>query len=82
MVANRPTTVTFGERGEWEAATFVPLEHSGKDVGKLFGDVSGGGVNGQILVGVSLSPDLEGRIIQRSMDGVAEVVATVNRRKV
>jgi hypothetical protein len=41
----------------------------------------GGGVNGQIRVVVDLSPDLEGRIVEKSMDGVADVMARVGRSK-
>jgi hypothetical protein len=81
VVASRPTTVTFGERG-LEAATFTPIDRAGRDVGKIFGDTSGGGVNGQITVAVDLSPDLEARIVDRSMNGVADVVGKINRRKI
>lgn len=80
LIADRPTVAMFGERGT-EMAQFTPLNRTGKDVGKIFGNMSGGGINGQILVAVDLSPDLEGRIINRSLDGVADVVGRVTRRK-
>jgi hypothetical protein len=40
-----------------------------------------GGINGQIQIAVDLSPDLEGRIVNRSLDSVAEVLTRVNRSK-
>jgi hypothetical protein len=81
LVANRPTAVMFGEKGP-EAATFTPLGRTGKDVNKVFGDLSGAGMNGTIVVAVDLSPDLEGRVVQRSMEGVGQVISRVNNRKV
>ena len=81
IVADKPTTVLFGERG-LEAATFTPIGRSGKDVGKIFSDVEGAGLNGTIVVAVDLSPDLEGRVVRRSMDGVANIIGRVNNRKV
>lgn len=81
LLATRPTTATFGEGGP-ELVNFTPLSRVGKNVGKLFGDTSGmGGVNGTIRVAVDLSPDLTGRIVEQSMDGVAEVLSKVNRSK-
>lgn len=80
ILATHPTTAMFGERGP-ELATFTPINRTGLDAGKIFGDVTGGGVNGTIVVAVDLSPDLEGRIIHRSMDSVANVVSRVNNRK-
>lgn len=81
FVATRPTMAIFGERGA-EIASFQPLNRSGTDTNKVFGDIGGGtGVNGTISVNVDLSPDLEARVIQRSMDGVGQVVSRVNRKK-
>jgi hypothetical protein len=81
LLATRPTTATFGEGGP-ELVNFTPLSRAGKNVGKLFGDRSGGGINGMIRVTVDLSPDLEGRIVEQSLDGVADVMAQINRSKV
>lgn len=80
LIATRPTTATFGEVPE--AVTFTPLDRRGRDVGKLFtsGDIGGG--EGRIALDILLSPDLEARIVEHSMDGVAEVVSRVNRAKV
>jgi hypothetical protein len=81
LLATRPTTATFGEAGP-ELVNFTPLSRIGKNIHKIFGDLNGGGgVNGQIRVVVDLSPDLEGRIVEKSMDGVADVMARVGRSK-
>ena len=40
-----------------------------------------GSIDGQIRVVVDLSSDLEGRIVDKSLDGVADVLAQVNRSK-
>ena len=50
-------------------------------MGSLNGS-SNAGVNGQIQIAVDLSPDLEGRIVNKSMDGVADVLTRINRSKV
>lgn len=82
LLATRPTQAVFGEGGP-ELVNFTPLSRVGKNVGKIFGDKSGigGGMDGTIRVMVDLSPDLEGRIVEQSMDGVASVLARVNRSK-
>lgn len=81
LIATRPTSVVFGEKGP-EIASFAPINRVGKDEGKLdiFGD-AGGGVNGTITVDLVLSPDLEARVVESSMDGVADIVAKVTRAK-
>lgn len=81
VIATRPTRALFGERGA-EMATFTPLNRTGRDVNKVFGDASNGGGEGRIALDILLSPDLEARIIENSMDGVADVIASVNRSKV
>lgn len=82
LLATRPTRAVFGEGGP-ELVNFMPLDRIGKNINKVFGDKSGmgGGMNGQIRILVDLSPDLEGRIVEKSMDGVADVVAKVGRMK-
>lgn len=81
LLATRPTRATFGEGGP-ELVNFTPLSRIGKNINKVFGNTPGnGGVNGTIRVAVDLSPDLTGRIVEQSMDGVAEVLAQVNRSK-
>lgn len=81
VIATKPTRAVFGERGP-EVAQFAPLNRNGRDVNKLFGDVGGGGGEGRISLDILLSPDLEARIVEHSMDGVAEVVTRVNRSKI
>lgn len=80
LVATRPTTATFGEVPE--IVSFTPIGNRGRDVGKIFasGDLSKG--EGRIALDILLSPDLEARIIEESMDSVADVVSRVTRSKV
>jgi hypothetical protein len=79
LLATRPTTSILGESG---LSNLTPMSRVGKSAGTSFGDSSGGGgVNGTIRVAVDLSPDLQGRIVEQSMDGVAEVLSKVNRSK-
>jgi hypothetical protein len=81
LLATRPTTVTFGEAG-METATFTPLTRAGRNSGRVFAqNGAGAGLNGQIVLDVSLSPDLEARIVRNSMDGVADVILKVSNSK-
>jgi hypothetical protein len=83
LIATRPTNVLFGEAGA-EAATFTPLTRIGRNEGKV--DVSGSldalGMDGKIAVDLYLSPDLEARVVENSMNGVAEAIVKINRTKV
>jgi DNA repair exonuclease SbcCD ATPase subunit len=73
-IANKPTTVTFGESG-WEAAKFVPLGRQGRDVDKVFGELPMGASQDQFVrLMVDLSPDLEVRIVEKSIGTVADVM--------
>lgn len=84
MIADRPTTVTFGEGQGLEMATFTPLNKTGRDVNKLFTNLSGqggGGMDGTLEVDVTLSPDLEARIVKRSMDETAGIITRVKNSK-
>lgn len=80
IIASRPTSAIFGERG-MEAATFTPLGRTGKDINKVFGDVSFSGANGQAQVLLSLSPELRGEIVSDAMNGVAVVIEHVRRER-
>ena len=82
IIARKPTVAVFGERGT-EAATFTPIGRTGTDVNKVFGDVGGfgSGVGGNIKLNVSLSPDLEARIVDNSMKQVAVVIEHVRRER-
>ena len=84
MIANKPTTVTFGDNnGELELATFTPLQHTGRDVNKLFSnlDASQGGMSGALEIGVALSPDLEARIMKNTLGQTANIITKVPRSK-
>jgi hypothetical protein len=81
MLATRPTTVTFGEAGA-ELAQFTPIGRTGQDVNKMFmGNGMGGGMDGSLIVEMSLSPDLEARVVQASMNGVGNIIAKIRRTK-
>jgi hypothetical protein len=85
FVATKPTTATFGEGGEPELVTITPLSKLGslKSKQPLSGVDGLNGNNGQtrIALDLNLSPDLEARVIQKSMDGTAEIVQRINRSK-
>lgn len=78
-IADRPTTVTFGEAG-LEMAQFTPLGRNGKDVNKIFGDL-GGAMGGSLQLGIMLSPDLRAEIINTTMDKVALNIEHTRRER-
>ena len=83
MVANRPTTVTFGEAG-LELATFTPIGRDGRDVNKLFSNLSnsaGDGMGGVLELLLSLSPDLEARVVRNTLGQMSNIVTEVRRSK-
>lgn len=82
MLATRPTTVTFGEAGA-ELAQFTPIGRTGQDVNKLFmGNTGGGdGMDGTLMVELLLSPDLEARVVDASLNGVANILTKIRRTK-
>lgn len=83
VIASKPTTVTFGEAGP-EIATFTPLSRAGVNTGRVTGNlpagVSGRG-GGKHVVGISLSPGLEGKIVNRTMDEMSEVLVRIERAR-
>lgn len=82
LLATRPTRQLFGENGP-ELVKIMPLNRLGRNENNLSLNGNAGlGVNGTIRVAVDLSPDLEGRIVEQSMNSVADVMASVNRSKV
>ena len=85
VIANKPTTVTFGEAG-LEAATFTPLSRAGVNTGRVTGNLpaglGGGTGGGKHTVGISLSPGLEGKIINQTMDEMSEVLIKIERARV
>lgn len=81
LVATRPTQALFGENGP-EIVSFTPLTRPGNDVGKIFGDKSAlGGMGGDMKIRLELSPDLEARIIDSSMENVAVHIERIDRSK-
>lgn len=83
LIATRPTTVTFGEAGP-EVGHFIPLTRIGRNEGKVdtSGSLAGLGMNGQITVDLTLSPDLRASVVEEAMDGVGEVILRINGSKV
>lgn len=83
MVADRPTTVTFGEAG-LEMASFTPIGRNGRDINKMFSNLSAGGGSGsdKVEIGVTLSPDLEARIMSNTLDRAGRIVTKVRASKV
>lgn len=83
FVADRPTTVTFGEAG-LEAASFTPMNRQGADVNKVFSNLGGNGsqgADGQVSIELLLSPDLESRIVSNTLNKTAQVFTKVQRSK-
>jgi hypothetical protein len=83
FLATRPTTLNVAENRP-EIISAAPLGRPGADVNKMFSNASmgGGASGGQVEIGLTLSPDLESRIIRNTLDKTAEVVVKVNRSKV
>ena len=85
LIANRPTTVKFGEDG-LEMAQFTPLDRIGRDEGKIFGNAipslggSGRG-SGKLALEILLSHGLEARIVETALDEVADVIVNVQRKR-
>jgi len=80
MLATRPTKVTVGERGP-EMLSVTPLDKIGNNIGKLFGDKSALDNGGSIKIALELSPDLEARIIDSSLEGFAVNLEQLVRSK-
>lgn len=81
-VANKPTRVLFGEKNP-ELAAFIPLNK----IASLFGSGGNGGggnsgnTSGKMKIEVELSPGLEAKIVNQSLDSFADVIATVRRNR-
>lgn len=81
FLATRPQTINVGENRP-EVITAAPLGRPGRDISKIFSNSPSGGMSGgQIEIAMTLSPDLEARIIRNTMDETASVVARINRTK-
>lgn len=74
--ANSPTKTTFGEAGP-EMALFVPLNKKMSDFGNnVASNISGGsgGGEGRTRIEILLDPRLEGRIVDTTLENVADVI--------
>lgn len=80
FLATRPQTINVAENRP-EVITATPLGRPGRDISKLFTNGSMGGGGGQIEVALTLSPDLEARVIKNTLDETANIVTRINRSK-
>jgi len=83
FLATRPATINVAENRP-EVITAAPLGKPGQDISKVFanGSLGGGGMTGgKMEIALTLSPDLEARIISNTLDETANVVARINRTK-
>lgn len=75
-----PTTVTYGEAGpEW--AIFLP---QGRSLAEVPNNVGGGtppGLEGHVTVALDVSPDLEARITENTLNQAADAVTITYRRR-
>lgn len=83
FLATRPTVAQFGEGSEAELVTATPISQLPRLFESLMvnGESGRDGQNGRLVVDLNLSPDLEARVVNRAMDGTAEVVSRINRNK-
>ena len=76
LIAKRPTLALFGERPE--VVTFAPLTKVGANIGNVYGSAPpaplANGMAGRMRIDVYLSPDLEARVVEKSLDSLADVV--------
>lgn len=82
MIADRPTSAVFGDKG-LEMATFTPL-NGNRTSNPLFSNFSGkgdGADGGKVAIELFLSPDLEARILKNTMNSAASIVTKVSRSK-
>jgi len=82
FIATRPIQRTFGEVPE--LVNITPLSGIGKNIGKFFGDISGGSIgdrSGTVAVELFLSRDLEARILEQSMENMSDVLVKVSRTR-
>jgi hypothetical protein len=72
----------FGERGA-EEVTFNPIGRVGRNEGRIFGGSLPGSSagNGTLQLELLLSPDLEARIVDSSLNEFANVMVSVERMR-
>lgn len=84
VFANKPTRAIFGEAG-LEMATFTPIGRQGRDVNRVFSNLSGSsggaGVGGSLKLQVVMSEGLIASIVDSSLDHVTAIFDQVRREK-
>jgi hypothetical protein len=80
IVASKPTNVTFGEAGS-EAALFLPLNKLSALMGAAGGGINNQGGNGKMELIVTLSPDLEAKIVNKSMNELSNIVVGIGQER-
>jgi hypothetical protein len=86
FIATRPRKIMVGEGGQPELVQITPMSQIATGQG---GSSGANGINGfsgqngqtQISVSVDLSPDLEARVVNKSLDGMTDVISKVRRSK-
>jgi hypothetical protein len=69
VLAKQPSMLLFGERGA-EYATLTPANKINTGVG-----------NGKMTIALSLSPDLQARIVDDALDQFANVIVEVHKER-
>lgn len=80
FIATRPTKLLVGER-DAEKIDVTPLNRVGNNVGKIFGDKSAMGMGGDVSIRLELSPDLEARIVDSSLENLSVHIDRISRSK-
>ena len=82
LIANKPTLALFGENGP-EQVSFNPIGRIGANENRVFGGSlpSSGASNSSLQLELFLSPDLEARIVDNSLNEFANVMVSVERMR-
>jgi hypothetical protein len=82
FLATTPTSLDVAESRP-ELITATPLGRPGTDINKLFSNIgdSNNGSGGKLEVLLTLSPDLEARVINNTLNQHAQIVAKINRSR-
>ena len=80
VLANRPTMALFGEAGP-EIASFIPTRKLSASPGAVGSGGGKQGAGGSLRLMLELSPDLEARIVDTSLNEVSTVIRTIERQR-
>lgn len=82
FIATRPTNIMAGEKGA-ERIDVTPLSGRGNNVGRVFGDRNAMGADGGgfIKLEMLLSPDLEARVVDTSLENVSVTLERIMNSK-